>query len=153
MDAVTYPNQGVIREVMKRTVPLRVHHKTEPLATDFNIRWTPTLIILDADRREHHRTVGYLPPEEFISWVLLGTAKSHFDGEELGPARELLDELLAKYPDTGSAPEGIYLRGVSRYQLTEDHSDLSAMREAFGQLSAKFPGNEWTKRATVYQSV
>ncbi|HEU0022110.1 MAG TPA: thioredoxin fold domain-containing protein [Dehalococcoidia bacterium] len=153
MDAVTYSNQRVIREVNNRTVPLRVHHKTEPLATEFNIRWTPTLIVLDGDGREHHRTVGYLPPEEFISWLLLGTAKSHFDREELGPALELLDELLTKHSESDSAPEAIYLRGVSRYQLGEDHSDLSAMREAYEQLDAKFPGNEWTKRATVYQRV
>lgn len=153
MDAVTYSNQGVIREVNKRTVPLRVHHKTEPLATRFNVRWTPTLIVLGADGREHHRTVGYLPPEEFISWLLLGSAKTHFDGEELAPALGLLDQLLSTYPESDSAPEAIYLRGVSRYQSGADHSDLSAMREAYEQLNAKFPGNEWTKRATVYQRV
>lgn len=96
---------------------------------------------------------GVSPPEEFISWLLLGIAKAHFDREALEPALELLDGLLSEYPESDSAPEAIYLREVSRYQLDGDHSDLSAMREAYEQLNEKYPGNEWTKRATVYQSV
>jgi len=79
MDAVTYPNDGVIEFIQKHMIPLRVAFDAKPLSIDFNIKWTPTLIILDADRKEHQRTVGFLPPEELIPSLMLGIAKSHFD--------------------------------------------------------------------------
>jgi hypothetical protein len=51
----------------------------KPLSRDFNIKWTPTLITLGYDRREHHRTVGFLDPDGFIANGLLGIGKYHFD--------------------------------------------------------------------------
>jgi outer membrane protein assembly factor BamD (BamD/ComL family) len=97
--------------------------------------------------------VGYLPPEEFIASLLLGIAKSHFDRQELDKALELLAELLSEYSKSDSAPEAIYLRGVSQYQLNDDHADLSPLRQAYDELNQTYPENEWTKRAAVYQAV
>ncbi len=79
MDAVTYPEKGVIEFVEKHLVPLRVSHDLKPLATDFNVKWTPTHVVCDSGGKEHHRAVGFMEPEEFIPFLLLGIARVHFD--------------------------------------------------------------------------
>jgi tetratricopeptide (TPR) repeat protein len=148
MDAVTYPNDRVIEFIQKNMIPLRVAFDAQPLATDFNIKWTPTLITLDADGREHQRTIGFLPPEELIPSLMLGIAKSHFDRERFSEALSALDKLLKDYPKSDPAPEAIYLQGVCRYKTTHEAKPL---KEAYEQLQAKYPSSEWTKRAYPYR--
>jgi thioredoxin-related protein len=79
MNAVTYSDENVIDFVQNNLIPLRIAFDTQPLASEFNLKWTPTIIILDSQGKEHQRTVGFLPPEEFIPSLLLGIAKSYFE--------------------------------------------------------------------------
>ena len=72
MDAVTYPDTKVAAFINSSLIPLRIASDSQPLATDFNITWTPTLITLDVNGKEHHRTVGFLPPEELIASLCWG---------------------------------------------------------------------------------
>lgn len=148
MDAVTYPNPSVIEFVQKRMIPLLVAYNAQPLAKDFNIQWTPTLITLDLDGKEHHRTIGFLPPQELIPSQMLGIAKCHFDAERFEEAIGILDKLLAEYPQSDSAAEAIYLHGVSRYKNTHQ---AKALKEAYERLQKDYPASEWTKRASPYQ--
>ena len=46
MGAVTYPNDKVADFVTQRMVPLQVL-ADNPLAAEFKITWTPTIIVLD----------------------------------------------------------------------------------------------------------
>ena len=148
MDAVTYPNENVIEFIQKNMIPLRVAFDAQPLATDFNLKWTPTLITLDADGKEHQRTVGFSPPEELIPSLLLGIAKSYFDRERFSEALSTLDKLIKDYPNSDSVPEALYLQGVSKYKSTHNPKPL---KEAYEQLQAKYPSSEWTKRAYPYR--
>jgi hypothetical protein len=148
MDAVTYPNDRVIEFIQKNMIPLRVAFDAQTLATQFNLKWTPTLITLDADGKEHQRTVGFLPPEELIPSLMLGITKSHFDRVRFSEALSTLDKLLKDYPKSDSAPEAIYLQGVCRYKSTHTPKPL---KEAYEQLQAKYPSSEWTKRAYPYR--
>jgi TolA-binding protein len=148
MDAVTYPNPTVIEFIQKYMVPVQVPYNSQPLATDFNIQWTPTLITLDSDGKEHHRTVGFLSPQELVPSQMLGMAKCHFDLERFDEAISILEKLLAEYPRSDSTPEAIYLRGVSRYKRTHDAKPL---KEAYVQLQRDYPASEWTKRASPYK--
>jgi tetratricopeptide (TPR) repeat protein len=148
MDAVTYPNPTVIEFIQKYIVPVQVPYNSQPLATDFNIQWTPTLITLDSDGKEHHRTVGFLSPLELVPSLMLCMAKCHFDLERFDEAISILEKLLAEYPKSDSAPEAIYLRGVSRYKRTHDAKPL---KEAYEQLQRDYPASEWTKRASPYK--
>ena len=113
MDAVTYPNDKVVEFVEKHLVPLRVPFDAKPLSDDFNVQWTPTLVILDSEGQEHHRTTGFLPPEEFMAMVLLGIGKLRFDQGKFEAAIEKMDRVLAEYPQSDSAPE-ILMRRVNR---------------------------------------
>ncbi len=146
MGAVTYPNEKVADFITSRMVPLQALSDS-PLAADFKIKWTPTIIVLDYYGKEHHRTVGFFPPEEFIPSLLLGMGKIDFDTDQFDAAIIHFDTLLAEYPKSSSAPEAIYLRGVSRYKASHDAAPL---KEAYEKLKAEYPASEWVKRAEPY---
>ena len=148
MDAVTYPDAKVIHFISEKMIPLRVPFDAQPLAADFNVKWTPSLVTLDAEGREHHRTVGFLAPEELIPSLLLGIAKSYFETDRFDEALAGIDKLLGEYPESDSTPEAVYLRGVCRYKSTNDPKPL---KEAYEQLKTQHPSSEWTKRAYPYR--
>jgi len=148
MAAVTYPDTKVIGFISENMIPVQVLFDAQPLSTDFNIKWTPTLITLDPQGKEHHRTVGFLAPDELIPSLLLGIGKSYFETERFEEAIESLERLLREHPNSDAAPEAIYLRGVCRYKSTNDPKPLKA---AYEQLQAEHPASEWTKRAYPYR--
>jgi outer membrane protein assembly factor BamD (BamD/ComL family) len=107
------------------------------------VSWTPTLITLDSNGKEHYRTVGFLPPEELIPSLLLGMSKIDFNTERCESVIAECDKLLASYSKSMAAPEAIYLRGVCRYKKTHNPKSL---KDAYEQLSDEYPDSEWTKR-------
>jgi hypothetical protein len=146
MDAVTYPDTGVIGFINERMIPLRVAFDFQPIATDFNVKWTPTLVTLDSEGHGHHRTLGFLAPEDLIASLLLGISKMHFDADKFGDALVNLERLTSDYSKSDSAPEGIYLRGVSGFK---DSHDPKKLKEAYEKLQVEYPQSEWTKRALI----
>ncbi len=148
MGAVTYPDPKVVAFVEQNMIPIQVLYNAQPLATEFNVKWTPTVITLDAEGKEHHRTVGFLAPEEFIPSLMLGIAKSYFDQEKYAEALSMLEKLLKDYPKSDSAPEAIYIRGVTKYKSTHSPKPL---KEAYERLQAEYPSSEWTRRASPYR--
>lgn len=149
MDAVTYPDRTVAQLVQERVIPVRIRSNTQE-AADFNVHWTPTVVMLDAEGKEHHRTIGWLSPDEMTAAVLLGIAKVHFDRGEQGQVQPPLGELLDRYPQSSAAPEALYLSGITRYKQTRD---LKALRAVYEKLRADYPSSEWTERASVYETV
>ncbi len=148
MDAVSYPNKNVIEFITNALISLRVRSDAQPLATDFSVKWTPTLVILDMDGKEHHRTVGFLSPEELIPSLLLGIAKVHFDLNAFKEALSNLEKILSDFSKSSAAPEAIYLKGVCLYKDTKNPKGL---KEAYEQLQTTYPESEWTKRAYPYR--
>jgi hypothetical protein len=148
MDAVTYPDTNVSEFTMKSVIPLRAPSNAEPLATDFNLKWTPTLITLDSTGKEHYRTVGFLPPEELIPTLLLGIGKTHFELNAFAEAIATFDKIIADYQKSSSAPEAIFFKGVCGYKSTHTAGPL---KEAYEKLNAEYPQSEWTKRALPYR--
>jgi len=147
MDAVTYPNLEVFNFITDKIVPLRVPADAQPISGDFKVMWTPTLVTLDYYGKEHHRTVGFLPPEELIPSLLLGMGKTDFETGQFNDAIIHFNTLLNGYPRSAAAPEAVYLRGVSRYKSTHDAKPL---KEAYEQLKAEYPESEWATRAQPY---
>ena len=148
MDAVTYPDARVKTFFKENTIPVRVAFDHETLSKKFGIKWTPTLVCLDPEGVEHHRTVGFLDPGELIPSVLLGKAKTDFDRDNFEGAIRTLETLRSDFPKSGSTPEAIFLYGVSRYKSTHDPKPL---KEAYEKLNAEYPESEWTKRAYPYR--
>ncbi|MBU0729023.1 MAG: hypothetical protein KKE17_09900 [Proteobacteria bacterium] len=148
MDAVTYPDSSVAAFIMENIIPVRVKSDSQPLATDFNIKWTPSLITLDGKGEEHHRTVGFLDPAQLIPSLILGQAKTAFDADQTDVALTFLGKLLDTYAKSDAAPEAVYLQGVCRYKSTQDPAPLKG---AYEKLAATWPENEWTRRAYPYR--
>ncbi|MBI5741956.1 MAG: tetratricopeptide repeat protein [Nitrospirae bacterium] len=148
MDAVTYPDTKVINFIEQHFVPLRVSFDARPLSDEFSVKWTPTLVTLDSDGKEHHRTVGFLPPDELISSLYLGIAKACFNTDQVDKALVYLDNLLTEFPKSDFAPEALYLQGVCGYKSTHTAQPL---KDAYEKLKKHYPTSEWVKRAYPYR--
>jgi hypothetical protein len=150
MDAVSYPDSGVINFINEHMIPLRIAFDAQPHAKDFNVKWTPTIVTLDSGGKEHHRTVGFHAPEDLIASLLLGIGKVYFDADKFEDALVNLDKVTSDYSNSNSAPEAIFYRGVSGYKSSQDPKKL---KEAYERLEAEYPENEWTKRAYPYRLI
>jgi hypothetical protein len=148
MGAGTYPDEKVILFINQHLVPLRLRSDAKPYAEDFNIRWTPSIIILDTDGKEHYRTLGFFSPEELIPSLYLGIARTFFDHNDHDRALVYINNLLTEYPKSDSAPEAVYIKGVCGYKITDNPKPL---KEAYEELNAKYTSSLWTKRAYPYR--
>jgi len=147
MDAVTYPDETVAKFIEEHLIPLRVRYDAKPLSDHFNVRWTPTLVVLDQDGNEHRRTTGFLPPKELIPALLVGMAKVFFDQDRFDEALPLLDNVVSEYPASKAAPEAVYFRGVSHYKRSQDPQPL---KQAYETLTSDYPESEWANKAYPY---
>lgn len=71
-----------------------------PWAQKYPIEYTPTVLVLDDEGREHHRNVGFVPPREFIADMLLGMAKAAKAKGLTAQAKTYLDKLSREYQGT-----------------------------------------------------
>jgi len=148
MDAVSFPQEEVKKFIVSNLIPLRVPYDAKPLSDDFNVQWTPTLLILDAEGREHQRTVGFIGPEDLVPSLLLGIGKVAFDRGEFPEALSLFEEIEARFPGRDVLPEAMFLQGVCRYKITKDPGRL---KDAYERLVRTYPSSEWTGRASPYR--
>ena len=101
----------------KEFIPIQVDfNKNKALVKRFGVKWTPTIIIFDADGDEHHRFIGFLPPEDFIAQLILGKGKAEFDQDHFEQAIQCFQEILVRFPKADAAPEAQYFLGVARYK-------------------------------------
>ena len=146
--AVTYPDSNVCASVEKNFIPLQVDfNKNKALVKRYGIKWTPTIVILDLDGDEHHRFIGYLPPEDFIGQIILGRGKAEFNLDNFEQAIQCFQEILVRYPKTDAAPEAQYFLGVAKYKASHDPKELKSNLEI---LQREYPNSEWSKKAQVY---
>jgi len=111
MDTVTYPDPSTVEFVNRFMIPFRANTQAfANLAGNYGIQYTPTVLTVDGEGKEHHRTVGFMEPKEFIPSLMFGVAKANF-GNSLGKrAIAMLDVLLLEYPRSGIAAEATKLK-------------------------------------------
>jgi hypothetical protein len=147
-----YPNSRVIAAVEDQFVPVRVHVKNnrdefQRLGSKYDAHWTPTILILDGDGEARHRIEGFLPLDDFLSQLALGTAKAAFGAGDFENAERLFDEIVKAHPGTDAAPEAQYWSGVSRYKATDDPS---ALQSTFKKFQERYTDSTWAKKASVW---
>jgi hypothetical protein len=150
MGTVTYPNPGVAKFVDLNFIPVQVEVSNKELMEKYNISWTPTILVLDADGKEHYRSVGFLQRDVFIATFELGKARYYLDLEQFAEARAMLEELIARCSVPEVVPEATFFHGVATYKHTHDPK---ALRAAYDTLMAKYPQSEWAKRAEPYKLI
>lgn len=102
---------------------------------------------MDSDGKERARIEGYLPNDEFRARLEMALARVAFSHKRWSEAEERYGRVAEQYPNSDSAPEAIYWRGVSRYKVTNDHTVLG---EVPAQLSERYPESVWAKAASVW---
>jgi tetratricopeptide (TPR) repeat protein len=148
MDAVAYPDPPVTEFISANLVPLRILADDRNLAPKFRIKWTPSLLILDAEGVEHYRTLGFFSPQELIPSLLLGMGKAYFNRPDRTKASNCFERIIADYAPSFQVPEAIYLKGVSQYIETHDVAHLIGI---YDRLAADYPGTQWSMRADPYR--
>ena len=142
-----YPNPEVARFITERFVPVRQHVKTHPGAMErFEVQWTPTLLVMDANGKERHRVEGFLDAGPLLAQLRLGLAQAAFANQQWDDAERLFEEAVSS-GDADAAPEGAYWAGVTRYKRSGDAQELGATHK---RLSEKFAGSAWAKKASVW---
>jgi len=114
------------------------------------LKWTPTFLVLDQDGREHHRVVGFLPPEDFVAQLQLGKAKLFYDQDRLEKATSEFQMVIDRFPKTAAAEEAIFLFGVANYKRAHQAGEL---KKAWERLSRDYPHSEWSRKARPYSAL
>lgn len=148
MDAVAYPDAAIIAFINENLVPLRIPADDPVLGPRYKIKWTPSLLVMDAAGTEHYRTLGFYPPEDLIPSLLLGMGKAKFNLPDRPAAWDYFGRIITYYPANGLAPEAVYLNGVSRYIETHDVTNLIGI---YDRLAADYPDSPWLMRADPYR--
>jgi len=147
MDAVAYIDPEVISFVNSNLIPLRLASADPVLGPKYGVKWTPTLLILDADGVEQYQTLGFYPPEDLIPSLLLGMGKTCFNLPDRPAACGYFQRLMKEYPKNPLAAEALYLNGVSLYIETHDVGNLIGI---YDRLAADYPESPWLTRAQPY---
>ncbi len=92
--------------------------------------------------------MGFFSAEELIPSLLLGKGKAHFGKSERFEAVQTFIQLLNEYPECGSAPEAIYLKGVANFIELHDVSQLKTLHRT---LKKNFPQSTWSMRSSPYE--
>ena len=114
----------------------------------FNAVWTPTVLVMTPDGEERSRLEGYLSKDEFRAHLEMGLARVAFMSKNFADAENRYAAVLEKYPESKSAPEALYWKGVSRYKATNDHTVLGEMP---GQFREKYPDSKWALKTAAWE--
>jgi hypothetical protein len=147
-----YTDPRVADFITDRFVPVRVHVKDQHadfqrLGEQFGAQWTPTILVLDDSGDERHRVEGFLPADDFLSQLKLGTARAAFERKDYAAAERSYREVEERFPQTDAAAEALYWAGVAKYRATNDASALNETARAFQQ---KYQSTSWAKKASVW---
>jgi hypothetical protein len=106
------------------------------------------VLILDGEGKERYRMEGYLPREEFVAQLDMGTARVTFMHKKFADAEKLYNDIIQKRAGTTAIPEAIYWANVCHYKATNDHTALGKIPEA---LKGKYDNSIWAKKAIPFQ--
>jgi hypothetical protein len=151
MGAVTYPNPEVERFINEHFIPVQFNVVEQPAVMEqFNTPWTPTLIVQDAEGREHRRSSGYLDPQRFLGEMSLAWLKDAIDRRDFNAARDRSTEAMERTKgDPARQPEALYWSSVAAYKATDDPNNLM---QGWNRLLDQFPESEWAKKAEFIRS-
>jgi TolA-binding protein len=96
---------------------------------------------------ERARLEGYLPKDEFRAQLEMGLARVAFMHKQWAEAERRYAWVLEHHPNSKSAPEALYWKGVSHYKATNDHTVLG---ELPGQFKEKYPDSLWALKTAAW---
>lgn len=154
MDTVTYPDLRVVNEINAHFVPAHFNtadpapEKVKQLAREFRLVWTPTFVFLDPHRIEVRRTVGYLPPDEFVPELEMARGAAAIVHGEYAQAFDLFRSVVTQWPRAAVVPEALYWAGVAAYRR-DGRAD--GLRQQWNELRQRYPDSTWWTRASFIE--
>jgi len=143
-----YTHQHVADFLISNFVPVSMLRSERPVETTrFNVIWTPTIIIAEADGTECHRIVGFLPETEFMAQLELGVSKVTFGREQFVDAQRAFASVVERYPQTFAGPEAAYWSGVSEYKQDKNRAFLKSTGL---RLREQYPNSDWAAKSAVW---
>ena len=143
-----YPDPKVSEFITQHFVTARIHIKEQPtMWKRFDIRWTPTVLVLAPDGSEARRIEGFLPADELLGQLGLALGFIGVNRKDWATARTEFEKVVDKYPDTDSAPEALYWTGVAKYSASHDAGELKALGNQFKE---RYTDSAWAKRASIW---
>jgi len=144
MEAVTLPDDSVVREVADGFVPAKLESaKHADLARRLGVRWLPGLVVCDADERPAHVVIGYLPPDDLRAELCYGRAVVAMSEKRYDDAHALFSS-VAEWPGAERAPEALFWWGISRFRQTKDFQ--GAVREPWTRILERWPKSQWARK-------
>lgn len=146
-----YPSPDVARVIQNEFIPVRFHIKENPAMWHrFDVRWTPTVLMLDwNDGREVRRVEGFLPADEFFGQLELGLGDVAVEHKDWTTAQRHFARVAEQNPESEAAAEGEYWAGVATYSGSHD---ANALRETARRFTKKHQNSSWAKRASVWKA-
>jgi hypothetical protein len=142
---VTYPDHRVSSAIIERFVPVRLHLTNDRQWTrQFQVFWTPTILIGDRSGKIRYTSVNYLPPEPFLDVLDIGEALVAMRWREYDAAIQLLKGVEDRQPEGPLTPEAIYWRGIAEY--FRQHRSSAASNAVWETLVHRFPDSIWAMR-------
>jgi uncharacterized protein HemY len=149
-----YPQDRVARFIEENFIPVRLHVREQ--AEDFKrvgeqyaALWTPTLLELDPDGKEHHRVEGFLEADDLLAQLKLGLGKIAFHEKRWRDAEPLFEDVVDQHPDSDTAAEALYWAGVSRYKASGDALELARTAAAF---TTRYQDSTWAKKSSIWKA-
>ena len=146
MGAVTYPNAEVEQYIGEHFVPVQFNVVEQPdVMQRFNTPWTPTLIVQDADGKEHRRSQGFLDAKRMLAELALARLQAAIDRQDFALAARLTgDAQKLTAGDAEREPEALYWSSVAAYKASGEASNLL---QGWNRLLDQFPQSDWAKKA------
>jgi len=136
--------EAVAEEVAGQVVPARVNVLTErDLTKRMRVPWTPTFVFVDGEGLEHHRFIGYLPPDEFAAQIHLAGARAAFNRGAWEESARRYAHIAEKFPQTDAAPESVYWIGVCDFKRTKN---VERIYEQCRETARRYPTHIWGKK-------
>ncbi len=147
-----FTDHQVVKFIDEHFVPVSIHVREQAdefkrLGARYNARWTPTLLMIDAQGEERHRIEGFLPANDFLAQLLLGFGHAALARGDFSEAERWFREVVENYPATDAAPEALYWKGVARYKAT---GDPAALADTAAQFRQRYQDASWAKKASVW---
>jgi hypothetical protein len=142
---VSYPHPDVQAFLAERLVPVRINledRSGRELFRDYQVIWTPTLAFLDRRGKCQYQALGFLPPQDLLGQLRIGTARCLLAWARYGQAAQLL-EAASQTGHSALRAEALFWLGLAYYLPTRKENDL--MR-AWNRLRDDFPDSLWAQR-------
>lgn len=144
MDAVTYPDEALAAAIDDSFVPVKLISGENPeLSRACMVRWLPAVVVMDKQRRVHHSSIGFLPPDQLGVELLHGRAMAAMAAKSYEEADGLFTRITEEHGEHHRAPEAAFWHGVSAIRHTKDFAN--GLRK-FMALADRWPSSEWATK-------